>query len=96
MRASIFLATFLVALVLARTGVLPGRGASGVFELLIIAGLVSAPISYVALSKQRDAMSEQISTGLDRRKADKGTMRGRIAAQNAAEDALDDAVRAER
>ncbi|WP_370092679.1 DUF4229 domain-containing protein [Streptacidiphilus sp. MAP12-20] len=97
MRASLFLACFLVALVLARAGVLPvTAGASGVFLLLIIAGVVSAPISYVVLSKQRDAVSQQITTGLDARKAGKQSLRGRVAAQNAAEDALDDAVRAER
>jgi hypothetical protein len=97
MRASIFLACFLVALVLGRLGVLPvTAGASGVFLLLIIAGIVSAPISYVVLNKQRDAMSEQITGGLQRRKENKQTMSGRIAAQNAAEDALDDAVRAEK
>ncbi|WP_243638885.1 DUF4229 domain-containing protein [Streptacidiphilus pinicola] len=97
MRASIFLACFLIALVLARVGVLPvTAGASGVFLLLIIAGVVSAPISFVVLSRQRDAMSEQITGGLARRKAGKQTMGSRIAAQNAAEDALDDAVRAQQ
>jgi hypothetical protein len=96
MRASIFLACFLIALVLARVGVLPvTAGASGVFLLLLIAGLVSAPISFVVLNKQRDAMSEQITGGLARRSAGKQSMSARIAAQNAAEDALDDAVRAE-
>ncbi|WP_052433956.1 DUF4229 domain-containing protein [Streptacidiphilus melanogenes] len=97
MRASIFLACFLLALVLAHVGVLPvTAGASGVFLLLIIAGVVSAPISFVVLSRQRDAMSEQITGGIERRRSDRRSMSGRIAAQNAAEDALDDAVRAEQ
>jgi hypothetical protein len=97
MRASIFLACFLVALVLARVGVLPvTAGASGVFLLLIIAGVVSAPISFIVLSKQRDAMSAQITGGIERRKAKSGSMASRIAAQNAAEDAVDDALRAQQ
>ncbi|MEY9847510.1 DUF4229 domain-containing protein [Streptacidiphilus sp. MAP5-3] len=97
MRASIFLACFLVALLLAHFGVLPvTAGASGVFLLLIIAALVSAPVSYVVLNKQRDAMSEQITGGIERRKAKTGSMASRIAAQNAAEDAVDDALRAQQ
>ncbi|MEY9872296.1 hypothetical protein ABH931_001770 [Streptacidiphilus sp. MAP12-33] len=97
MRASIFLACFLIALVLAHVKVIPvTAGASGVFLLLMIAALVSAPISFVILSKQRDAVSEQITGGIARRRADKQSMSGRIAAQNAAEDALDDAARAQK
>jgi hypothetical protein len=97
MRASIFLACFLIALVLAHFKVIPvTAGISGVFLLMIIAAAISGLVSYVLLSKQRDAMSEQITDGLARRKQNKQTMSGRIAAQNAAEDALDDAVRAQQ
>jgi hypothetical protein len=99
MRVSLFGACFVVALVLAHFGVLPvTAGISGVFLLLIISGLVSAPLSYVLLSRQRDAMSEQITTGLEQRRAKPrpAGMKQRIAAQAAAEDALDDAVRADR
>jgi hypothetical protein len=96
LRASIFVSCFVVALVLAKVGVLPvTAGPSGVFLLMIIAGVVSAPISYVVLSKQRDAMSEQITEGLEKRKG-KPSLANRIAAQNAAEDAVDEAVRADQ
>ncbi|MEY9962907.1 hypothetical protein ABIA33_000933 [Streptacidiphilus sp. MAP12-16] len=98
MRFSLFGACFVVALVLADLGVLPTTaGVSGVFLLLILAGIVSAPLSYVLLSRQRDEMSAQISSGIEQRKARPGGgMKQRIAAQTAAEDALDDAVRADR
>ena len=91
MRAGIFLGCLLLALLLGHFGVIPVGGASGVIFLVLVAGLVSAPISYVVLSKQRDAMSEQIAGkvgGLRDRTAQ------RIAAQNAEEDAADDAARA--
>jgi hypothetical protein len=98
MRVSLFGAVFVVALVLAHFGALPvTAGVSGVFLLLIIAGVVSAPLSYVLLSRQRDAVSAQIAAGLEQRRAKPrtGGMKQRIASQTAAEDALDDAVRAE-
>ena len=97
MRTSIFGACFVVALALAHFRVLPvTAGASGVFLLLILAGIVSAPLSYVVLSKQRDAMSAQITTGIEQRQARPRSMKSRFAADAAAEDALDDAVRAQQ
>ncbi|MHA6760817.1 DUF4229 domain-containing protein [Streptacidiphilus sp. PAMC 29251] len=98
MRFSIFGACFFVSLMLAHFKIFPVMaGGSGVLLLLMISLLVSGLLSYVLLSKQRDQVSEQITTGLDQRRArGGGSMKDRIAAQNAAEDALDDAVRAEQ
>ncbi|MFG3056243.1 DUF4229 domain-containing protein [Kitasatospora sp. NPDC048239] len=91
MRVSIFLGCLLVALLLGHFGVIPVRGQAGVIFLFLLAAVISAPLSYVLLSRQRDDMSAQISgkvTGLRNRTAE------RIAAQNAEEDAADDAARA--
>jgi hypothetical protein len=91
LRASIFLGCLLLALLLGHFGVIPVAGSAGVVFLVLLAGIVSAPISYVVLSKQRDDMSAQISGKL-------GAMRSRtaerIAAQNAEEDAVVDAAAA--
>ncbi|GAA1220161.1 hypothetical protein GCM10009665_07750 [Kitasatospora nipponensis] len=92
LRASIFLACLLVATLLGHFGIIPVVGATGAIFLVLLAGLVSAPISYVVLSRQRDEMSEQIVgkvSGLRSRTAQ------RIAAQNAEEDAADEAARAQ-
>jgi Protein of unknown function (DUF4229) len=97
MRVSLFGACFVVALFCAHFGWLPvTAGASGVFLLLALAGIVSAPLSYVVLSKQRDAMSAQIASGLEKRQASPRSMKSRFAAQAAEEDAVDDALRAEQ
>ncbi|WP_395294750.1 DUF4229 domain-containing protein [Kitasatospora hibisci] len=91
LRVSIFLGCLLVALLLGHFQVIPVQGELGVVFLFLLAAVVSAPLSYVLLSKQRDEMSAQISGKVDRlrdRTAD------RIAAQNAEEDAADDAARA--
>ena len=97
MRTSIFGACFVIALALAHFGILPvTAGASGVFLLLLLAGIVSAPLSYVVLSKQRDAMSAQISDGIEKRQARPRSMKSRFAAQAAEEDAIDDALRADQ
>ncbi|GAB2619857.1 DUF4229 domain-containing protein [Streptomyces capparidis] len=60
MRVGIFALCFLVLWLLALVGVIGVEGATGVLLLLAIAGVLSAPISYVVLSRQRDAMSEEI------------------------------------
>lgn len=91
LRASIFLGCLLIALLLGHFGVIPVAGGSGVVFLVLLAGLVSAPISYVALSRQRDEMSEQIAGRVD---GIRSRTARRIAAQNAEEDAADDAARA--
>ncbi|MFI6449073.1 DUF4229 domain-containing protein [Kitasatospora sp. NPDC050543] len=90
LRASIFLGCLLLALLLGHFGIIPVAGSSGAVFLFLLAALVSAPLSYVLLSKQRDEMSAQIAervTGMRSRTAE------RIAAQNAEEDAADDVAR---
>jgi hypothetical protein len=97
MRVSLFGGVFIVGLVCAHFGLLPvTAGASGVFLLLALAGIVSAPLSYVVLSKQRDAMSAQISSGIQKRTSRPTSLKSRFAAEAAEEDAIDDAVRAEQ
>jgi len=97
MRVSLFGGVFIVGLACAHFGLLPvTAGASGVFLLLALAGIVSAPLSYVVLSKQRDAMSAQISTGIQKRTSRPTSLKSRFAAEAAEEDAIDDAVRAEQ
>lgn len=91
MRASIFLGCLLLAVLLGHFGVIPVAGPAGYVFLVLVAALVSAPLSYVLLSRQRDEMSAQIAgrlEGLRSRTAE------RIATQNAEEDAADDAARA--
>ncbi|WP_035846526.1 DUF4229 domain-containing protein [Kitasatospora azatica] len=91
LRASIFLACLLVFTLLGHFGIIPVVGATGFVFLVLLAGLVSAPISYVVLSKQRDEMSEQIVGKVSTLKA---RTKQRIADQNAEEDAADEAARA--
>lgn len=91
MRASIFLACLLVTTLLGHFGIIPVVGATGFVFLVLLAGLVSAPISYVVLSKQRDEMSAQVVGKVASMRSRTAT---RIAAQNAEEDAADDAARA--
>lgn len=56
-------------------------GSSNAVWLLLLAIVISAPLSFVLLRKQRDAMSEQIVAKVDRQKA-------RIAASARQEDGL--------
>jgi hypothetical protein len=93
LRATIFLVCLLVFTLLGHFQVIPVVGATGFVFLVLLAGLVSAPISYVLLSKQRDEMSEQIVGKVSSIKA---RTHQRIADQNAEEDAADDAARAAR
>ncbi|WP_415951261.1 DUF4229 domain-containing protein [Streptomyces sp. KLOTTS4A1] len=69
MRIGIFAASFLVLWALVYFGLLPrGLGESNYLWVLMLAIVISAPLSFVLLRKQRDAMSEQIVTGVDRAK----------------------------
>ncbi|MFG2846263.1 DUF4229 domain-containing protein [Kitasatospora sp. NPDC101155] len=91
MRVSIFLGCLLVSLLLGHFQIIPVSGQAGTVFLFLLAAVVSAPLSYVLLSKQRDEMSTQITTkvaGMRSRTAE------RIAVQNAEEDAADEAARA--
>ncbi|MGW8973092.1 DUF4229 domain-containing protein [Streptomyces platensis] len=70
LRIGLFVASFAVVWVLAYVHVIPlGLGASNIFWLLLLAVVISAPLSFVLLRKQRDAMAEQIAPRVDRQRA---------------------------
>lgn len=87
MRLGVFAGCFGVVWLLAYVRVIPVTGATGVVFLLALAAVVSAPVSYVVLSRQRDAMSEQIVGKVEE-------TRQRLADNRTQEDAADDAARA--
>ncbi|MER0244451.1 DUF4229 domain-containing protein [Streptomyces sp. HSW2009] len=69
MRLGIFVGCFLALWGLVHFGALPsGLGDSNLLWVLMLAIVVSAPLSFVLLRKQRDAMSEQIVVKVDRAK----------------------------
>ncbi|MEU1350670.1 DUF4229 domain-containing protein [Streptomyces sp. NPDC005775] len=70
MRLSIFVGCLVVAAVAVNFGLIPsGAGGSNVIWVVLLALVLSAPLSYVLLRKQRDEMSEQIVSSVDRAKA---------------------------
>jgi hypothetical protein len=70
MRLGIFVGCFAVAAVAVHYGVLPaGLGGANVIWVALLALVLSAPLSYVLLRRQRDEMSEQIIVKVDRTKA---------------------------
>lgn len=81
MRLGIFAGSFLALWGLVYVGALPrGLGDSNFLWVLLLSLVVSAPLSFVLLRKQRDAMSVQIVEKVDRAK-------GRLDANRSAEDA---------
>ncbi|MFG3495555.1 DUF4229 domain-containing protein [Streptomyces sp. NPDC047928] len=61
MRFGIFAGCFFVLWGLVYVGALPrGLGDSNLLWVLLLAIVISAPLSFVLLRRQRDAMSEQI------------------------------------
>lgn len=84
MRLGIFVGCLIVVGVLAQFGVIPsGIGKSNPIWIVLVALVLSAPLSYVLLRKQRDAMSEQIVGGVGRAKE-------RLAADRSQEDEVAD------
>ncbi|ARH91913.1 MULTISPECIES: DUF4229 domain-containing protein [Streptomyces] len=82
LRIGLFVACFAVVWGLAYVHVIPlAVGAANTVWLLLLAIVISAPLSFVLLRKQRDAMSEQIVAKVDRQ-------RERIAASASQEDGL--------
>ncbi|MFE7352333.1 DUF4229 domain-containing protein [Streptomyces sp. NPDC057543] len=70
MRLSIFVGCFVVAAVAVHFGLLPsGAGGSNLIWVILLALILSAPLSYVLLRKQRDEMSAQIVSTVGRTKA---------------------------
>ncbi|MFD8691894.1 DUF4229 domain-containing protein [Streptomyces sp. NPDC059651] len=70
MRLSIFVGCLVVAAIAVNFGLIPsGAGGSNVVWVVLLALVLSAPLSYVLLRKQRDEMSVQIVSSVDRAKA---------------------------
>ncbi|MCX2183309.1 DUF4229 domain-containing protein [Streptomyces sp. SKN60] len=81
MRLGIFAGSFLALWGLVYVGVLPrGLGDSNFLWVLLLSLVVSAPLSFVLLRKQRDDMSVQIVEKVDRAKS-------RLESNRSAEDA---------
>lgn len=88
MRLAIFAACFLAVWGLTHFGLLPaGIGSANPLWVLLLALVLSAPLSYVLLRGQRDAMSAQIAGRVDRAKE-------RLSDNRKQEDVADDAARA--
>ncbi|MEU3654375.1 DUF4229 domain-containing protein [Streptomyces sp. NPDC032161] len=69
MRLSIFVGCFVVAAMAVHFGLVPsGARDSNFFWVILLALILSAPLSYVLLRKQRDEMSAQIVSGVERAK----------------------------
>ncbi|CAL9458310.1 DUF4229 domain-containing protein [Streptomyces sp. enrichment culture] len=89
MRLGIFVGCLVVVWGLVHSGLAPrGLGDSNGLWIVLLALLLSAPISFVALRKQRDVASEGIVRRVDRVKAN-------LEAHRNQEDAADDAARGE-
>ncbi|MEU3187156.1 DUF4229 domain-containing protein [Streptomyces sp. NPDC006923] len=78
MRIGIFMGCLVFVALLVHFGVLPkGLGDSNVVWVLLLAIVISAPLSFVLLRRQRDEMSEQIVTKVDEAKAKLDASRSR-------------------
>ncbi|GAA3223423.1 DUF4229 domain-containing protein [Streptomyces sp. XM83C] len=87
MRLGIFVGCFVVVWGLVYSGVVPrGLGDSNGMWVLLLSLVISAPISFVVLRKERDRASEQIVQKVDRVKAN-------LDANRSQEDVADDAAR---
>jgi hypothetical protein len=89
MRLGIFAGCFVVVWGLVYTGVVPrGLGASNGMWVVLLSLVISAPVSFVVLRRERDRASEQIVERVDRAKAN-------LEASRRQEDGADDAARAQ-
>ncbi|WP_129841734.1 DUF4229 domain-containing protein [Streptomyces sp. RFCAC02] len=67
LRLAVFAACFVVVAILASAGVVPeSLGAANPLWLVLVALVVSAPISFIVLRGQRDAMSQQVAPHVER------------------------------
>ncbi|MFJ8012727.1 DUF4229 domain-containing protein [Streptomyces sp. NPDC096339] len=88
MRLGIFVGCLVVVAGLVRVGAVPsGLGDSNPVWLVLLALVLSAPLSFVLLRKQRDEMSVQISGRVAGAKQ-------KLAENRSQEDAADDTARA--
>ncbi|GAA2299542.1 MULTISPECIES: DUF4229 domain-containing protein [Streptomyces] len=82
MRLGIFVGSFLAIWALVYFRVLPsGLGSSNLFWVMLLALVVSAPLSWVVLRKQRDALAVEVAEKVDRAKE-------RLAANQSQEDGV--------
>ncbi|MBX9396158.1 DUF4229 domain-containing protein [Streptomyces sp. TRM72054] len=89
MRLGIFVGCFVVVWGLVYSGVAPrGLGASNGIWVVLLSLVISAPISFVVLRKERDRASAQIARKVDSVKAN-------YEANRSQEDVADDAARAQ-
>ncbi|MFF1377099.1 DUF4229 domain-containing protein [Streptomyces sp. NPDC058308] len=89
MRLGIFVGCFLVVWGLVYSEILPrGLGDSNLLWVLLLSLVVSAPISFVALRKERDRASMDVVARVDRAKAN-------LDANRTQEDDADDAARSQ-
>ncbi|MET7637121.1 DUF4229 domain-containing protein [Streptomyces sp. NPDC005438] len=80
MRLGVFVGCLLLVSVLAALGVLPaGLGKSNPLWVVLLALVLSAPISFVLLRRQRDDMAREVAPRIDRAKE-------RLAANRSQED----------
>ncbi|AXK37250.1 DUF4229 domain-containing protein [Streptomyces armeniacus] len=85
MRLGIFVGCLVLVAVLAYAGILPeGIGDSNPLWIFLLALVISAPLSFVLLRGQRDAMAQQLAGGVDKAK-------GKLAANRSMEDDAQDA-----
>ncbi|MFI8092373.1 DUF4229 domain-containing protein [Streptomyces sp. NPDC086080] len=89
MRLGIFVGCLVVVWGLVYSGLAPrGLGDSNGLWIILLAMLISAPISLVVLRKERDRASEQIVRRVDRAKVN-------LEANRSMEDTADDTARAQ-
>ncbi|MFF3333370.1 DUF4229 domain-containing protein [Streptomyces sp. NPDC002888] len=89
MRLGVFVACFVVVWGLVYSGVVPrGLGASNGMWVVLLSLVLSAPISFVVLRKERDRASLQVVQKVDRVKAN-------LEANRTQEDSADDSARAQ-
>ncbi|MEU9283782.1 DUF4229 domain-containing protein [Streptomyces sp. NPDC048275] len=90
MRLGILVGCFVVVWGLVYSGIAPrGLGSSNGMWIVLLSLVLSAPISYVVLRKERDRASVQIVERVDRAKANLNANR------NQEDDAVDEAARAQ-
>jgi len=80
MRIGIFVGCLVVVGLLTHFGLVPaGVGKSNPIWVVLLALIISAPLSYVLLRRQREAMAEQVAQGV-------GKAKERLAANQGQED----------
>ncbi|MFF9817133.1 DUF4229 domain-containing protein [Streptomyces sp. NPDC014006] len=93
MRLGIFVGCLVVVWGLVYSGVVPrGLGSSNGMWVVLLALVISAPISFVVLRGERDRAARKIAPKVDRMRAN---MQANLKANQSQEDVADDAARAQ-